>query len=167
MKPSCGAKTRSGHPCRKEAGWGTDHFGEGRCRLHGGKVGRQFKHGQYATVTKKTIRDLANELEADPEPLNVLPELALARALLLDWLNRYGELDAYSDRPPDPLEARPLIEGISKIVYRIERTKNAKAISPSDLYRIMAEMGRAVDTVVADENQKAQIKDAWLNITLT
>ena len=33
----CGARRRqSDGTCRKQAGWGTDHFGFGRCRLHGG-----------------------------------------------------------------------------------------------------------------------------------
>lgn len=36
-KKYCGAKTRAGTPCRRPAGWGTDHVGEGRCKLHGGK----------------------------------------------------------------------------------------------------------------------------------
>lgn len=34
--PRCGAKTRKGTPCAKEAGWGTEHLGVGRCKLHGG-----------------------------------------------------------------------------------------------------------------------------------
>lgn len=33
----CGAKTRAGTPCKQKAGWGTDHVGTGRCKLHGGK----------------------------------------------------------------------------------------------------------------------------------
>lgn len=33
----CGAKTRSGSPCKNPAGFRTDHLGEGRCYLHGGK----------------------------------------------------------------------------------------------------------------------------------
>lgn len=32
----------SGH-CRHEAGWGTDHFGMGRCKLHGGSTEDQEK----------------------------------------------------------------------------------------------------------------------------
>ena len=32
----CGAKTRAGTPCQQPAGWGTSHFGTGRCKLHGG-----------------------------------------------------------------------------------------------------------------------------------
>ena len=38
--PICGAKKRNGpnkgEPCRRPAGWGTNHPGTGRCKLHGG-----------------------------------------------------------------------------------------------------------------------------------
>lgn len=33
---TCGAKTRAGTPCKQKAGWGTNHVGEGKCKLHGG-----------------------------------------------------------------------------------------------------------------------------------
>jgi uncharacterized protein YjcR len=41
MSDTCGAKKRdgSGEPCAQPAGWGTDHLGEGRCKLHGGLAG--------------------------------------------------------------------------------------------------------------------------------
>jgi len=45
--PLCGAKTRAGTPCRRPAGWGTDHVGEGRCKLHGGRSLRAFLHPRY------------------------------------------------------------------------------------------------------------------------
>lgn len=49
----CGAKTRAGTPCQQPAGWGTEHPGEGRCKLHGGASLRghlhpRFKHGVHA-----------------------------------------------------------------------------------------------------------------------
>lgn len=37
-KPKCGAKGRSGKPCGRPAGWGTDHVGVGRCKMHGGST---------------------------------------------------------------------------------------------------------------------------------
>jgi hypothetical protein len=35
---ACAAKTRGGGKCKKQKGWGTDHLGSGRCKLHGGKT---------------------------------------------------------------------------------------------------------------------------------
>jgi hypothetical protein len=88
----CGAKTRPGarHPtCVHTAGWGTDHPGEGRCKLHGGLS--PVKHGRYSTVRREPLRQLIEQYEAEPDPLNVLPEIALARAALVDFVNRYDE----------------------------------------------------------------------------
>ena len=47
----CGAKTRAGTPCTQPAGWGTDHVGWGRCKLHGGATptghrSPHYKHGR-------------------------------------------------------------------------------------------------------------------------
>ncbi|GAH55293.1 unnamed protein product, partial [marine sediment metagenome] len=43
----CGAKTRRGKPCQHEAGWGTDHVGEGKCKQHGGRSLRGRAHPAY------------------------------------------------------------------------------------------------------------------------
>ncbi|WP_287434366.1 HGGxSTG domain-containing protein [Maritimibacter sp.] len=62
--PRCGAKTRSGKPCRAPA-----VAGKARCRMHGGAVGsgapkgnkNALKHGYYSAEAKamrKHIRDL-------------------------------------------------------------------------------------------------------------
>jgi hypothetical protein len=37
--PRCGAAKRDGGACGQWAGWGTDHHGIGRCRLHAGCEG--------------------------------------------------------------------------------------------------------------------------------
>lgn len=39
----CGARTRSGSPCRRPAGWGTNHAGYGACKLHGGSTPNGIK----------------------------------------------------------------------------------------------------------------------------
>lgn len=52
----CGARKRDGSddPCGLPAGWGTDHVGDGRCKLHGGNAGaprnnqNASKHGLYS-----------------------------------------------------------------------------------------------------------------------
>ena len=45
----CGAKTRAGTPCQQPAGWGTEHPGTGRCKLHGGASLRGHLHPRYKT----------------------------------------------------------------------------------------------------------------------
>jgi len=60
----CGAKTRAGTPCQQKAGWGTNHVGEGRCKLHGGastgppkKNKNAVSTGEYETIWMDTLTD--------------------------------------------------------------------------------------------------------------
>jgi hypothetical protein len=87
--PKCGAKKRSGGLCTQIAGWGTDHAGEGRCKLHGGSS--PIKHGRYSTIKRPRLKEILESLESDPDPLDLSPELRLLRALILDYIERYDE----------------------------------------------------------------------------
>ena len=90
----CGAKTRSGGRCKKTAGWGTDHTGQGKCRLHGGAT--PIKSGRYSTIKRAGVRQLIEHHAGDADPLDVLPEIAAARALFQDFVERYdGWRDAF------------------------------------------------------------------------
>lgn len=120
---SCGAKTRGGGLCRKGSGWGTDHPGQGRCKLHGGAT--PIRHGRYSTIRRPEIRALIEKHEADPDPLNVLPELAAARALFQDFIERYDQWReavlawhasyAESMRPASPEMVRALNDVIDEL----------------------------------------------------
>lgn len=79
----CGAKTRAGTPCQQRAGWGTNHVGEGRCKLHGGrstgprdksklkKNNNAEKHGLFSKYLPKETMDLVNGME-DLNPIDIL-----------------------------------------------------------------------------------------------
>lgn len=65
----CGAKTREGTPCKQRAGWGTDHVGEGRCKLHGGKSTgapkqnkNAEKHGLFTKYLPEETKELAESI---------------------------------------------------------------------------------------------------------
>jgi hypothetical protein len=77
--------------CRHLAGFGTDHLGYGRCKFHGGNRQTQTIHGldrRYALKNSR-ISDLLEKHESDPDPLSILPEIALLRALSEDFISRY------------------------------------------------------------------------------
>jgi hypothetical protein len=63
----CGARTRAGKDCGRPAGWGTNHAGIGRCKLHGGASPRAEVAGvvhlarREALVMGTPIDDLAPE----------------------------------------------------------------------------------------------------------
>ncbi|ULH17362.1 hypothetical protein MF271_19420 (plasmid) [Deinococcus sp. KNUC1210] len=90
-KEKCGAWGRHAQqPCRNPAGFKTDHVGTGRCHLHGGRS--LVKHGRYAKVQNQAIKDLLDDLDDDLDPFDLLPEVKLLRALILNYVNNY---DAY------------------------------------------------------------------------
>ena len=83
--PICGAEKRQGEGvCTRPAGWGTNHAGEGRCKLHGGS--NPIKSGRYSNIKRERIRELIAQFEADPNPLDMTSELASCRALYQDYI---------------------------------------------------------------------------------
>ncbi len=62
-KQICGAKNRRGLPCQLQAGWGTDHLGQGRCRKHGGNAGapvgnqNALRTGEFEHIAFDTLTD--------------------------------------------------------------------------------------------------------------
>lgn len=172
----CAARARSsGGLCRHEAGWGTDHQGAGRCKLHGGSS--LVKHGRYSTVRREPLKRLIEKHEADPDPLNLLPELALLRALLEDFIERHETFRQAlvnwnatrngTERPARILEiddAESLLDATGRMVARVEKIRAVNAVSQPELYRIMAEMSRVVAEHVDDELTRAAIRAGWLAI---
>lgn len=90
--PVCGAKrNKTDATCARPAGWGTDHPGTGRCKLHGGLS--PAPTGRYSTVNRARVQELLHQFMADPDPLNLLPEAALLRALLTEFIERFDDQD--------------------------------------------------------------------------
>lgn len=163
--------------CSARAGAGTDHPGAGRCRHHGGRSGK-ITHGRYSKIKRDALRELIEAHAADPDPLDILPELAAARALFQDFVERYDEWRAallawhasFSTGAANPKphtildigDAYRIVSEITKIVERIEKIRAANAITLPDLERLMHEMGRILAHHVPDETVVAQIREGWL-----
>lgn len=64
-KASCSAKTRTGAPCRRPAGFGTDHVGIGRCKNHGGCTPNHQLAG-VITLARREAAVMGRPLEIDP-----------------------------------------------------------------------------------------------------
>lgn len=78
---TCKAKTRSGNPCRLPKGWGTEHVGKGRCKLHGGCGGAPIKHGLYSKYRENLVGQRICEILEDPDLLDMRRPVALIQAL--------------------------------------------------------------------------------------
>lgn len=64
-RPRCGATKRDGSPCRHGAGWGTDHAGIGRCKLHGGSTPTHRRSAEVE-CQRRAVASLGLSLEVDP-----------------------------------------------------------------------------------------------------
>lgn len=88
-KTTCGAKTRSGHPCKKPP------MANGRCKNHGGKSLKgadspTFKHGRYSKYMPNELLKVYTETSDDPQLLSLRAEIAMMDALLSTMLPKLG-----------------------------------------------------------------------------
>ena len=77
--------------CARPAGWGTDHPGVGRCKLHGGsslkgKAHPLYKHGKYSKVLPDRLSDHYEELLSDHRLLELKDDIALISAMINEAL---------------------------------------------------------------------------------
>lgn len=84
MTDVCGAETSDGGTCELRAGWGTDHVGEGRCKLHGGAAPRgedapNYKHGAFSEYLRESLSERERAaMDAMDDAFDGGPEAALA-----------------------------------------------------------------------------------------
>jgi hypothetical protein len=145
----CGAKNRQGQPCARPAGWGTDHVGSGRCKMHGGKT--PIKHGRYSKTVRERLGPILEQLEADPDPLNLLPELHLLRAMANHWLETSGG-------KPAPIAA-DLLEKVVRVAELISKRQKEGVVSMASLQRLVEQMGVSVMKVVSRHVEDAELRD--------
>lgn len=156
LRRFCGAQGRQRKaPCRKPAGWGTNHVGQGRCRLHGGNM--PITHGRYSKISRPRIRELMDELAKDPAPLDTLPEVFFVRAALIDWTERYDQfteaLIAWHESfrigdygPGKPHQVLDVADGyrmaseVTRMVERIQKQQERRSVP----FGLFAEFGRAL-----------------------
>jgi hypothetical protein len=78
--------------CSSRAGAGTDHLGQGRCKRHGGASPK--RHGLYSKIIVTRLAELLDDAASIPDPLSLLPELALLRVIVVDFINRHEVITA-------------------------------------------------------------------------
>ena len=91
----CGSKKRQGDgTCTRPAGWGTDHVGEGPCKLHGGNT-RSVRKGATLRLVEHEARELFGREVPDPGPVdNPLAAYATFAGQVMAWM---GLMDSLLD----------------------------------------------------------------------
>ena len=155
----CGAETRDGSPCKNRAGKGTDHLGEGRCKLHGGNAGRPPKHGRYSVKAREGLEDKIRQYREEDNPAEQWDELALLRALLQEWLDDLGTLDedAVSVILDLQREIRRTLDTINKI-------QNRTALTQAEVEYLQARMADVFESYVPPE-ERGEALDKLKKIT--
>jgi hypothetical protein len=173
--PHCGARTSHGGKCHQWPGWGTEHVGSGKCKLHGGAT--PVKHGRYSTIARSSIQQRLSELKApDADPLDLVEDLYLLRALTIDYIQRYDDfteallawhtsfLTEETARKPrqllDVASASKLIVDCSRLIDTIHKIRAQQTISLETFKRLMEQMGITVARHV-DADTCAIIERAW------
>lgn len=149
----CDAKTRNGGRCRHEAGWGTDHFGEGRCKLHGGAShGRPIIHGRYAYALQGKLREKFAAAMTDVNPLDLLPELAMQRTLLADYVSRF--------QPGIPMTSESigfisdLTNDVVSTATKIINARNQTALTVAEVKYLQIGITALLDEFIPDPDQR-------------
>lgn len=75
--------------CYARAGAGTNHTGYGRCQHHGGA--NPAVENRYEALLNPSISEKIGKFLNDPNPLDLKAELAAARAIFEDTVERHGE----------------------------------------------------------------------------
>jgi hypothetical protein len=150
----CGGECSDGTPCERPAGWGTDHAGEGRCKLHGGNAGRPVKHGRYSVKAREGLEEKIRQYQEEENPAEQWDELALLRALLQEWLDDLDTLD--EDTVSVILD---LQTSIRRTLDTINKIQTRTALTQAEVEYLQARMADVLKTHVPKDRRADALDD--------
>lgn len=160
----CNARTPSGY-CKMPAGFRTDHLGNGRCYLHGGRAGRSITHGLYSEKLKSNLKAEYDKMVSDPTLVDLYGEFAFAKAMMGNFIESIqtkleGNQDVWvtQDRfgtdilSPEAKALVTLLETISRIFVRITdaETKSKNTLNIKQVYAIVKQIKNAMNDTCGD-----------------
>ena len=167
-KQICEAKTRAAdaHPCRMAAGAKTDHYGFGRCWLHGGASpdGRKYAAKQQAVAEASRLG-----IAIDTDPHEALSEIVAIIAGQVSFLQgKVRELDQGEALTKDALH--PTIRALNSVLEQWQRAAKAAAdagveqrrveLDEAVVERLAGAVRAALSEVALSDEQQAQLREA-------
>jgi hypothetical protein len=137
-----GAGKAYGDHCGQRAGWGTEHPGKGRCKLHGGaSAGAPIVSGLYSKQLNSTLAAEVERIANDPNFLNLYEELAIIKASFGDFMKA--------------LEKKMQEDGNWWITTKVTNTSSEEIISPEAnlMLKMMETMGKILERIVNAETK--------------
>lgn len=149
----CGARTRDGDPCKN-----VPVHGAQRCRMHGGaSPGRPVIHGRYSLAHRAALADKMRAFLEDPRPGDLSHELALMRALLADFLDRFPTGQPLPAKEIERIMA--MIAEVSRLVERISRIQNATALTAAEVRLLEAVLADLLTRYLDDPTKRLRFLD--------
>jgi len=129
----------------------------GRCKLHGGKTPSgpasvHFKHGRYANVFRQELADKFLAASEDTTPLDLLPELAVQRALLAQHIDRVSQ--KVKPSLGDLKSISQMAEDVVRTAATIAKVRNDNALTIAEVKFIQVGMIRLIEKYVPDPNRQ-------------
>jgi hypothetical protein len=181
----CTAQKKRGGRCTQWA-----RTGYQVCHMHGAGTkatpgGAPITTGRYSRLQRERVRALYEAYLADPDPLNLQDELALLRALVQDFVDRYDawreallswhasftwHAETEGDGPPvaqkprhvlDITDAYRLHAEIGRMVERIETIRAGATVNQRDVAFLLRRMAEVVERHVLDDGIREQIQAGW------
>lgn len=129
----------------------------GRCRMHGGASlsGAEhpnYKHGRYSLYVSASIEEKMQTV-AETDPLDLLPELNVQRALFAQHLN------AFQDKTLTAFDIGFLMSWsaeIGRMVERIVKMRNETALTAAEVALIAARIPDVVTRYIHDPIKQQQ-----------
>lgn len=164
--PRCGARTRSGDPCRNPAGYKTDHVGSGRCAFHLGST----PNGRMAAAREIAAREAAKiggEVEMEPHAaLELCVRMAAADMLALARrLDALAEADVIEGDQIHPLaralrDSRAQLASISKTAIDAGVDERRLQLDELLVARISGAVRAAMAEVQLTPEQEQRLREA-------
>lgn len=144
----CDAKNRQGLPCKRPAGWGTNHAGIGKCKLHGGSS--PIKHGLYSKQLAHStdIQQRIEQLKNDPELVNIASHLAAVVACLEKVIEQLTSDHKDYEKTVDTLSL--VVDRIAKIKEREHKIQVGYYYSPEQVKEWADLLGGVIKKTCSD-----------------
>jgi len=184
-KAACCGRNRSSRTyCKNVPGFGTQHVGVGRCKRHGGCTANHNKKHRYESARfSSRVGQLFDEFRNDPQPHNMLNELALLRAITVDFVERHEFItmaitdwyqswrtgDTTKKRPPqvpDLLLVRKIVSDIGSMIERMHRIEQKGLISIQAFKQAFEQIGVVLASEVDDPVLLGKIEARLMKISV-
>jgi hypothetical protein len=158
-------------PCTRVKGQGTVHLGEGPCIEHDKDPKRH--NSLYTNIRRNRLNDLIQQVRnSGLDPLDILGELELMRALALGFLQERAQLDDINDVE----RASDLIDKITRTAFLYQKMQQSQMIHVAFLdvvfIKMADEMTRVINSINPErsdnwkENAIRTIRDKWALIQI-